>query len=692
MIWLHLFISTFVYAAKNENILSQDLTPITDGLNNFENSSFFKGEPPRCSQESQETQFAQNIYKNSSKIRTELPGKVLQGVIPNSNPELRPTEVKILSSDSYDGPRTEDFINRLNSVAESVQDYLSRSAPKTSKPIQTEIENLRKEIQNQIKSTAQLDISLIQAELEEGKIDYFKKQTAKAKTLLRFFVTEVTKKIARFRQSSFNKKDLQKIENFYLEKQGRPNLVHIYEVDNRKFVSMHRPFNQKQGPFQTSAIRDKLGLANAVETSFFSVKSSGKLKPEITLYRHGSYPPIALTDPVVRRSIGMRNAELMLTQVVQDYRAANKNRCPKTVPMTTMMLLTPIKTDTLWRGPHGTESEIRQVQESYLSIRTLEGREIQVAGCTVVPEFISMNVGAKKMDQLLSRLHLVSSVQEGINAKGYENFNQAVQKYLVEMNSILEKNSQTQEISSQLGRLNTAYQEAEKPFQDQKNQIQQAEKEIRSHYQNLQTLQNQFLQGQGQVRDQILEAYKSIKQKEEKLQALYMKLHQQNLKTELPQKLEEDLLQNIAQKLKSIKNPATQDQLDRLRHIVRSYSDARKIYSSGKTHSKEAKLEFQKNFIIANQKMGRNVEVFCKSAKDRTGRMNNKIEEFFISDLEGKSTAKDIAAKVYHGGTSRDAAGKNTGGVRGLRIDEDEDYGILSPLDRIMGDLGKGIY
>ncbi len=716
-------------------------------------------------------EFAQSIYDSYKKIpRSSLikiyeedkiskpnkfykeDGNILRINIQPQN--QRPTAVKIIRPNSYDGPKTKDFHDRLNIIAKTAEDYLNNTkSTNINDPVnydkeKHEIFKLLKFYGKQIDINANLNWAKVNQEMESGIRKEFNEKFKNGKKIIQDFtknISTILSEATRTAEKPFKGgSDFEEYEGIYTSKIGRPNLFNIYEItsNNRtsQFISAQRPFEKlSNSSVQTSVVRNQNGLSNAVETSFYRIDQKQKVIPLFSAYRHSSYSPIKIYTPkenkldemneddIKRRSFAMSNMKDMLEHLVNNYKNANDGNCPKTVPLSSMMLITAERSQ--WEKLRGFQSEMRQLEESYFVSRMFDGRKIKVNGCkddiTINTSF--MNIGANKLSNgTLGKTLNDKKFQNKINAKGFYEFNSSIKDFFKLSTELFNKNSnkillnynknqinELNSLKSILNELNNTYSIEDPSIPELKIQIQTLSESLKLDYKNIQEAQEAYNDGLLRNTDAIKDLYGKISLKETELQKTYRVIENiqkfNYLKNEIKIRNKEEVAINKINDLIEIlreNNTIYSDlikSLDQQRDVLRAYSDAKKIYYKEDYTNRLYRLDFQKNYLLANYKVGNNVEFFCKSGEDRTGRLNNKIEEMLAfkalyghlpsyDNPNDRKIIKRIAARVYHGGSSRDANGMNVRGARGLQIDDDEDYGVRGSIENAMAKLAKDAF
>jgi len=333
-----------------------------------------------------------------------------------------------------------------------------------------------------------------------------------------------------------------------------------------------------------------------------------------------------------------------------------------------------------------------------------------------------MNVGANKFDvtvngSKLGKLLLASSEEEGANAKGYSDFEDDVHDFLrsnlSEIHQDLSKGVWNQgerdrfaDVLRSLDDLERLYQVHEEVVSDLKKKAITLKDELREKYKSLEKYSSN--------RDVFLKMTKEIQQQEKDLKSIYLEVRHSYKKLNKEhgvflRGLENKVfsgLSTLSQDLRRRDDPQKARMIGLLRKqrdVLQLYSDNKDLYWSKALYTNEHKTDFQRNYLIAHYLMGHDVDFFCKSAEDRTGLVNNKIEEAMIfrsqygryprfDQTDDQKRLNQIALQVYHGGASRDTTGRNNRGARGLQINVKGQYQSQGKTESAMGVLAKRVY
>jgi len=316
------------------------------------------------------------IQSHSADVRdsVELEGN-LQEMWISASSKSRETRVKKMDFDAYDGPKTEDFLDRLQVIRDTALDQVGKVfAGSLQSRRSKEIIALTEDFRRRLMKEAQIDWQVAQANLKSNDNTYILEKIEKARALLNLYAVALAPLVPSSSGQSMDVKKLKKLEDEYTKKLGRENIVNIYQTrrDGPQYMSIHRPI-ERRGEVQTSAIRDRTGLSNAIETSFHAISQSGQPVVLFSGYRHSSYTPLRIKDPYNRKLIVIENFKELMGKMTKNYKKANRGECPKSIHLSTMSLFTPVKGDKFLRG---SESEVRQLEDVYFVTRMFDGHEM----------------------------------------------------------------------------------------------------------------------------------------------------------------------------------------------------------------------------------------------------------------------------------------------------------------------------
>ncbi len=320
----------------------------------------------------------------------------------------------------YNGPSTDDFYRRVDSIALALQAYideLNLSTSHLSEFLRTELSEVKKYLRTYCHVDPQRII--------DGDSKYYKEIIDHALTLMQKFIIRSLQKIhAMDEDVNFDKalKKIERLESEVVARKGRPNLLHTFRTfDQEKRFASARCIGKTTNP---STLRTQPYLSNFLQYSFGTVTENGSFREEFSGYRHSSYPPIGIygKDDLTkckRRAMALIAAKQMLAELARKKIAEgadpNATLC---VNLASMLLLTPFTGDKKFMGA---ESETQQVKESCMALQSLNGREVELEidgiMVTVKPSLTQMNMPSNGMGKIY-KLSSMKKFNLSINNKG----------------------------------------------------------------------------------------------------------------------------------------------------------------------------------------------------------------------------------------------------------------------------------
>lgn len=602
------------------------------------------------------------------------------------------TVKKTFTPDSYNGPSLNDFKLRINILyavaAERLKSDTSLSLAERKRKLEI-LESKKIESVKKIEQDCQISEVPLQAlkSNEKDLIQKIRQATIHIQEFL-FQALILTKPDAFTGKSNLVKalRDYEREESRLTAKIGRPNFINTYSNPfNTKdsFISVQRTLG-KTIPSTERYDEQKGVLPNFVQCGVYSKKASGEVKQEFAGYRHSSYPPIRINDDFERQKKAASIVKSMLVELTRQQVLKGKVSQPIELNLSSLALLTPYhSTDSVL--PKG-EREHRQLSESYDALMLYHGRNIslEVDGKPFKVKLNAMmlnapgnplGVKASKRGSLFRRL-VHSRLEKNIDAQG---MNQFIQKGCV----FLKKLEDASAVSL----------------------ISDIEKIYQKNADSLTSLKFQLAQKHEELEKRInigKDSYGDTKREVEDLKKKIFSIERQHMR-----EFHKFVMKHrgaLLEVLNSLKDKSSQSDL---RQVAELFFQTLLIYVDGKAEP----IQYGSRFLLANQKMGNNVDFYCKSGEDRTGRMQNMLEELCIFynnfghypayDPEKKSMMKEdqekqarIALVVNEFSVSRDIAGANTIGARGLQITESLEANKPLPADsgNQLGKMAKGVY
>lgn len=647
-------------------------------------------------------------------------------------------EVRLFNADSYHGAKTEDFIDRAHALYQVALERTNRiTNPNAQLKLRTWLQQTFEQTRADLIEQCPINVYGHLAEQQAQSI-------LDAQVLIRQFMIDV---ITATDPTALNSKGVSKAairalqdeESEWTAREGRPNVIHLYQLpeavgaaEHYHRVSAAEVMGDHTNP---STMRDRKELSNFVRVACGSMDvSTGQYRQDFFAYRHSSYPPILIEGDskddtfMQRRDGGAKSARQMLQTLteakLQGLSAAELPEGPIEISLSSMMLLSPS-----WLLDGGPANEDKQVEESFVALQMLNHREIDITietdqGPTVVqvkPDFSQMNAPANSKANAL----LVYS-KRMVNNRGFYEYQENMLSFLSK--HPVQAKTPSQMANVRLGEIlsetraflkiqldHPSVQKAERRLQ-----VKLAQADLTKLYEQLEGLQAKYqATDEPAEKKQLIKLYKSldktIRGRQKQLAKAYNEVNTARKKLRSKEQ-EHSIVRQQALIDSVLETPALKDWLQSdagrpLRDQLSAqmlYLDALKIQDAKLHETYEFAHDFQARYLISNQLIGRNVDFFCKSGKDRTGRLQNYVEEFFaFRDIHGRMPSLNqhdfdalskISTNVHEFSVCREIASHNTRGARGLLQDAGNKIGrtllrvnraINILTDSAMGKLAK---
>ncbi|ADI37947.1 hypothetical protein [Waddlia chondrophila] len=630
-------------------------------------------------------------------------------------------EIKEFTEEAYNGPLMEDFKGRQHLVYRAVNTFLENN--------KENIENFGKVSKGLVELNKQFE-----EKYKEYQLDY--KQMREGIVATDHFVevnekqVELIAQFARDAQALVNKSlssgeltidDIDRLEREEIAREGRPVVVNIFTVKGQKFFSMQTPESKddqgKSTPTIPSTLRDQPGLANYVATSFGTISEDQQINIDHLAVRHSSYGPIAVEDDSLRQAYAIKNVKQLMTDLasaaLEGQEGGASEDHPLTIPLRSMMLLTPLKGDRYYRnrkrfvaGKWTGESETQQLKESALALTVMRDRVIplQINGRTVFVKLDSsyMNLGANKEAARMGVFGKIplSSYEREINHRGYAEFLRDVEKHLLQQEI-------SQECKSYLNEL--INRECPSEYKLKQRELQKTISGMRSMLNNKkEALEDLYMEYEGsrapQVAKKIDSACKEIRRIEKKINKQFGELYALRMEAvdqnhENIQELQKEMINKLNEEIQGEIDLFRKKKLERTRDIVHNYFLAKEIYQSKTYRQPETVMDFQTLYLQTYEMIGYMTEFFCKSAEDRTGRIDNKIQERHAfsalyhhqpSKSDKKEIDEEIAPAIHQYSTSKDNTRFNSESP-GLQISQDVNPSLTAKIDHTNATMAKRV-
>ena len=455
--------------------------------------------------------------------------------------------------------------------------------------------------------------------------------------------------------------DIEAMESEITTNKGRPNFINYYQLpdpyNHRQHI--HRVSIQRVvGDPLPSTKRNTPSLANFVQCGIGYMEGNHYIS-QFEGYRHSSYPPIQIEDKEQRKEKTKETVTQMLTEIATQELAKIKSSTEKydqhnviPLPLSTLTLLSPINGDQLILKK---ESEYQQLEESHKILMSFNQQTIKLTLADgnyvwVKPEITLVNASANWHGMLVSKTKLLrSNLETKINEQGMVAFTQQAKTFMSNNIRALHEDNFIKEIGARLLSL---------------------------------------------MPNEERTTYAAIKKS--------MTANRDAIK---------DLLAEIvAHKEEEVKNPAKITEFKQKKDLL----DLGELYLQTMMMEIDRQIEpsqFGARYLLANKIMGHYVEFFCKSGEDRTGRMQNLLEELLEFyrrhqrypqyDVKTRQIAqKDaeeqvtIAKYVAEFSVCRDITDQNAHGARGLQLTSGPllNQGLPNLSGDTLGKLAKGVY
>lgn len=621
-------------------------------------------------------------------------------------------EVNEFEPNAYNGAKTEDFIERQSVLMNAAKKYVAELPLRdesNKEAAQSKIGALLNEIDKRFLEEIRKPDYFIDPEIMKDPARceaHYLKIHAKVEKLLGQsardiqFVIHDTSRTFEPNCKKFNLHALRQQEKEYIIARGRPIIINTYflnDKENRQkqFFNMQKPASliNERGEWSPrdvipSTVRDREGLVNYVISSFGTINSE-TMEPTVLFEggRHTSYPPVFIKNSYSRQCIACQNCKQNLIDITaaivrsQPEMKTDQDN-PLVIPLRAMMLLTPKKLDSARNKKKGEwigDSETFQMKESALALKMYHDRifPIIINGekIWIKPDISFMNLGINKY-ALTKRFDTKSLIS--YNAKGFIEFERDTLEYLEKFSKEspnLKKFLEEIFFYGNDSGLKKVYKELEL--------IENIEKDkLKKLYINLDFLMEKYLDVSttnkkeleslmNKTKDQIKKSEKVIYKKYVEILTIESKLFFKNRENI------QELFQEFRRTLSENKE-INVEKIEHLTGLMNKLEQAITIFHTESYRKVDSVMDFPVLYLNMHEAMSKFIEFFCKSAKDRTGRLDDKIQEnLAFEDMTGHSPFKQedkhyvdtqIAPLVHQYSASQDNAEQNLG-VPGSKID-----------------------
>ncbi|MGE4575325.1 hypothetical protein [Parachlamydia sp.] len=646
-------------------------------------------------------------------------------------------EINEFAPGAYHDVKTEGFLKRQELVMDAAELYLTemstthdytvgknkerKESPdpvitaEQKQEIMDRIKHLETKCKESIEAECQIDPNKIRS--PEGD-EHYKQIHKIAEEKIAQLATDISYVIktsipSGTNRPAFSLKQLAEYEKKSVLNRGRPTIINTFYIDSKQFVSMQIPVSKTTIP---STIRNSPGLVNYVRTSFGILDENHHMQVLYSGIRHSSYPPITIADAYKRQAIAGQNARQGLIDaaqnILQDTDIETSPEKPLEVPLRSMLLLTAKQIDFVrnrsygiigkWKG----ESETTQLEESAQALRLFNNRVIKVEidgkDVWIKPNISFMNLGANAAATNASRVSKLADAasQAGINARGFNTLEQDISKWTSTALDKL-KGQVSPEILSLLKNI-ASDNVSDVEIQKQQDLEASLQKNLSILYENLETAQDAYLKTGTSFSKNV------INKTQEEIRSLEKQIDQANkslltARTKAFRKRESTLEQNV-NILKGIgKDPdwsaETTAQFKDLQQVLALHYEAQKVFHHKKFRETDHVMDFQVAYNLLQDKIGNINEFFCKSAEDRTGRVDDRMQESLVFQaLHGRFPGSLDAEKVqtYAVAINQYSASQNNteqnSNARGEQIGTEINKGIPARRGKLHSVLAKHIF
>lgn len=606
---------------------------------------------------------------------------------PRDYPALR---VKRFDAGSYNGPSLQDFILRLENLDKTAR-WMLEKQKNESKLTDAEYQrNLGK-----LETSKQESLQLLKKEcsIEPKTLNALKANESnvietigKATLHIQSFTFQALMLInpEAFESKAALIKGLKEYEiaeSHFTALQDRPDFINIYEAPSSQSqcVSMQRTVGKT---IPSTERYDRPGfegmLPNFVECGVGHLDKVGALKLDFKGYRHSSYPPIRIPDDFERQKRSAQIAKSMLSELAKQESLKGNSKEPIVLNLSSLSLLTPYAFPDKFVPKD--EKEFRQLKESYDAMMMYNGRVTKIK---VEDREVSVRLNLTMLNAPGNPMGVAIARRKSFFRKlSY---------------SALEKDINAQGMSQFIGRATDFLMRQDPKWKDNKTLKQ------------MMLIRNVSAIRIEDTRQKIQESLESDNKKE------YFKLKKEEARLNKQiSDIERKNMRKIRGVLKSHRRELA-GVLNALKKSPKSDADAvAELFFQTLLMSVDGRVEpiqWGARFLLASQKMGHHVDFYCKSGEDRTGRMQNMVEELCIFyrnnghypsyDVQNKKMNPEeqkiqanIALSVNEFSVSRDICGQNCIGARGLQIAESLSVNQMLPAKSgdAIGKMAKGIF
>ncbi len=587
-------------------------------------------------------------------------------------------EINYYKKGAYNGAKTEGFIVRLDTAYKAIREKFAGD----EKFLQI-FDKLYNECKGDINKNCQLDVETMKD--PKTSIPHYKKAHAIAEEKIAQFLTDsvhLRNSVGTQGAKPCKLADLQQMEKDYIVNHGRPVVINVFFAGDKKFVSAQFP-ETKHGEALPSSVRYKDGLSNYVTTAFGELNENNQVNISYQAVRHTIITPIAIEDKHTRQAMGVNNVKQSLKDWADKKKTDKNNGDTKEqaieVDLRTMMLLTPVvgddflrnKSNGKWKG----EGEYTQFKESALILASFNNQTIDI-GTEGNPKWVkvsssTMNLGVNEVAakntvlggvaQGLTKLLGQQGRQDALNAKGFLEFQRDINKFL---------GLENKDVPKTMHELN--------------NNIQNDFSELHASYGQLLQLDKEG-KNTDDIKKKIDNLTGQIEKKEKELGKLNLKQVNEFSKQYTGGNNLKRNLNEMNEQLKFINDPEKRD-------IYKLFCRAKEVFLTGDFAKSDTVMEFQKIYINLHSKMSNCIEFNCKSGEDRSGRVDDAVQEMELKKLLNGSISDDEIMHTIHQFSASQNNTEWNSGARGLQISAAVNDKSIATIDNKNSKLAKEVY
>lgn len=697
------------------------------------------------SDHSSSSEWAQEALEHFLEQTTRTDSTGVQFAQVRSNPKLAGTNGRAtyrhFHKDTYHGPKQEDFLALANCYYQAASQKIA--SHKEQRHLQLVSKRLHEYEQN-VKHRFPKNPQKMDADQLNALIQQEEKMLQQLITDFSAVVLHAEKKPINPSNLVSKGKQLRRQVQQDLITQGRPNAFHHYELPTPKSetpterISYVTAIGTKTVP---SSVRtgDHEGapIANFVRRNYGYCKRTPDGKPiahiEFSGITHSSYPPVDLfteekhyssqkkvnkmvnqfvartqaspldRDLLIRRR-AQQGVEKVLQELAQKAIAEGSTEQPLTLHLTTLSLVTPIigtKTERLIRP---TLSEERQLTEVMIALKmcqargiiTIEGPDGQPIDVRLDSTHINMpvNLGTKKKPYSIATQ---STAHQYSNARGFFEYCQQAQEYFDTNNSppnpLIPQGPLSRCLSPKLSQQN---------LKKERELRESLEKKYLHLYKIQEQIESCTPNEKKNLEKQYYNCLQEIRKTEKQHKNVCKLLNNEHKSSFIKNQKQAD--QELRVLEEQTKGLPSDDPKKQMVDTCRLLFDSQKIYVNSLHKTAENAYEFQCRYLLANERMGRVVEWFCKSAEDRAARTGEKVEETLVfhqhydrfpsTPADQALINRTISPHVHNSSVNKEITNHNDPGARGLQVGSvfGSRHLSLSKIDKPMSRLAKHVY